>query len=334
MYSSSAIPAGALCALHPDRQAVGTCRRCGNFACGDCNQNGAQTLCPTCSLLLGPSQVPFSRENYDFSQVFDFAFNRFRPEWLNLTLAMLIFVFGSVVGSVVAQGFQMAGAVAGKDSQVVMIGLMAVGQVLGFFINLVIQGFLQLGLYRLFFDVIEGRKLDLGQMFTQVDKLLRHVGIQLVVAVGSTLVLMLLLVVPMVLVGVALASSGAGLEDGMKQVVTNPLFWVAFVGVFVVFLPVVMVITIVMQFASLELVYSNCGALEAIGRAWRLGEGHRMTLLLYYFMSGMLALVGVIAFCVGIIPAMALGQLFIATTFQTLRNGSGLPTPDSAVASR
>jgi hypothetical protein len=47
---SQAIIDGARCALHPEREAVGTCKRCGNFACSDCSAPvyDASTMCITC----------------------------------------------------------------------------------------------------------------------------------------------------------------------------------------------------------------------------------------------------------------------------------------------
>ena len=43
--------AGARCAIHPDRSAQGTCKRCGNFACVECNTSGLDSdpLCITCA---------------------------------------------------------------------------------------------------------------------------------------------------------------------------------------------------------------------------------------------------------------------------------------------
>ena len=42
---------GARCALHPDRAAIGTCKRCGSFACDECDQAGfdSSTVCVTCA---------------------------------------------------------------------------------------------------------------------------------------------------------------------------------------------------------------------------------------------------------------------------------------------
>ena len=50
--------AGACCAIHPDRPAEGTCSRCGNFACSDCNATGLGpgVLCTTCAQTVGVSR--------------------------------------------------------------------------------------------------------------------------------------------------------------------------------------------------------------------------------------------------------------------------------------
>lgn len=43
--------AGARCAVHPERQAQGTCKRCGNYACEQCNAAGfdSGTVCVACA---------------------------------------------------------------------------------------------------------------------------------------------------------------------------------------------------------------------------------------------------------------------------------------------
>lgn len=43
--------AGARCARHPERQAQGICKRCGNFACAECDAAGfdSGTVCITCA---------------------------------------------------------------------------------------------------------------------------------------------------------------------------------------------------------------------------------------------------------------------------------------------
>jgi hypothetical protein len=50
--------AGARCAIHPDRLAEGTCKRCGNFACAECSAAGfdAGTLCVTCASTVAESR--------------------------------------------------------------------------------------------------------------------------------------------------------------------------------------------------------------------------------------------------------------------------------------
>jgi hypothetical protein len=48
----------ARCAVHPDRRAEGTCKRCGNYACAECNAIGFDSgvLCLQCAQSVGESR--------------------------------------------------------------------------------------------------------------------------------------------------------------------------------------------------------------------------------------------------------------------------------------
>lgn len=47
----------ASCAQHPDRVALATCERCGNFMCAECNLSGQSRLCPRCREVQGGTTV-------------------------------------------------------------------------------------------------------------------------------------------------------------------------------------------------------------------------------------------------------------------------------------
>jgi hypothetical protein len=51
----------AACAIHPDRQAVTTCMRCGTFACEEClsESPSGETLCSACVARAETSQLPW-----------------------------------------------------------------------------------------------------------------------------------------------------------------------------------------------------------------------------------------------------------------------------------
>ena len=52
-------PTGAVCAHHPDVPAVATCRRCGNFLCGDCTELvGESPHCAPCVAFLRQAARP------------------------------------------------------------------------------------------------------------------------------------------------------------------------------------------------------------------------------------------------------------------------------------
>ena len=65
---------GARCAVHPDREALGACRRCGNFACQACGTELAKGLvCAACAETVAGSRyhaVPVGR--FAFFQVATF----------------------------------------------------------------------------------------------------------------------------------------------------------------------------------------------------------------------------------------------------------------------
>lgn len=44
----TAPPPGAMCAVHPELLATGTCARCGNFTCAQCAPPGGEGLCTAC----------------------------------------------------------------------------------------------------------------------------------------------------------------------------------------------------------------------------------------------------------------------------------------------
>src|SRR5688572_28274214 len=84
-------PAGARCAVHTVSEALAVCTRCGNYMCGACSLSGRSAQCDTCRERAGGSAFPFSRERWQFAELFDYCWARFKAEWLTLSLAALIF---------------------------------------------------------------------------------------------------------------------------------------------------------------------------------------------------------------------------------------------------
>ncbi len=333
-------PTGALCAVHPDRVADSVCARCGNFSCVECSENRAQQLCPSCRQTIG--SFPYSRDNFDFSRVWNFSFEAWRRELVMLGVcAFICLVLGST-GTLVSNVFTQP-AMAGLSKQggtpdfIGAAVLLFIGVVVSTAANLVVQGIGIMGLIRVALDTLHGRKPDLNRMFSQMKKLGRYVLVQVIIVFGlggSALLAAGVLFGAAVLVGGGSVTSLSGLErafDGPAPFLVVGLGSLLLLVVFVY-------LSLPLTFAPWELIYSDCSAMEALRRAWTLGDGFRAETFGYSFVVGLASLVltlaGILALCIGLIVAvpiaMALQYLVLGGLFLSLRNGSSLPAPTEA----
>jgi hypothetical protein len=327
MQDPQSVGFGAKCAIHPDRVASRTCSRCGNFTCDECNVTGTEAMCPTCRGLVGGETFPFTRSNFTFDSIWNFAFERWKQEWVMLSVCVLIFVaVGFVVGlfNGVFQGIArvIIGERGGAAAQGIIIG---VSTLMSQVISTLVQGAFQMGLFRIYIDVLNGRKADVNRLFSQLPKLGRYIL--------QTLLIVFVAIVPLLLylgllAVVAAAASGASLAhlDHLGRDF-KPIAAVILILGFLALIPVMIYFGLPLQFATMELVYGDTQPMESIRRAFKITDGFRLSIFGFGFIAGLIAMVGVFACCVGVLPAVALSQLILTSLYLALRNGSGLPPP-------
>ncbi len=82
--------------------------------CDECCLGGSELSCPKCRALLGEG-FPYSRDNHDFSRLWDFSFAAWKREWVMLSVGFVI-LFGVQIGvGLVGNVFQaIVGAIVGK----------------------------------------------------------------------------------------------------------------------------------------------------------------------------------------------------------------------------
>ncbi|HEX4621104.1 MAG TPA: B-box zinc finger protein, partial [Myxococcaceae bacterium] len=195
---------GARCAIHGDVAATLICDRCGNFMCSECSLGGTRSICPSCAALVGTGAFPFTRDNWEFGKVWDFAWSAFKREWLMLSVAVLISILipGMIVA--VANGIQSVVTSASKS-----IAAAAIGTLVSQLITTLVQALFEMGLVRICLDVLAGQKADIGRLFSQFSK----AGVMIV----QKLLLFAIFLVPLtgyfaVLTGVAVAMSGGSID--------------------------------------------------------------------------------------------------------------------------
>ncbi len=302
--------AGARCALHPMQVAVATCERCGNFMCTDCNQQGAARNCPTCRQLLQGGTFPLSRSTFSFDGLWNHSFALFKKQWVLLSLVQLI-VFGiNFAFSMVQQG---SALLEGKAAIVFLV--------VTYVASILVQGALTLGSYKVAIVAHETGQVDMALIGSQFKRLLAYVG--MIIVMGF---IYLAAMIPTFLISgaVLFATKGSQSIDQMFQgsggILTVIVFGLGATATMVALLP--------LTFAPIELAHDErCGPIEAIGRAWRVGSGFRGHTIITGLVSILVLIVGVLACCIGLLPAAGLVTLLFTGLYLAARKGSDVETP-------
>jgi hypothetical protein len=309
----------ARCAIHPTLGATGTCDRCGNFMCEICSQRGSQKFCPTCRQRTGETAFPLRRDTWSVSALWDYCFETFKRDWLMLSVAMLV---GMGVSMVANFAGNIAGVVMQVTDSVVVTGALLL---ITMSIQVVVQGVMGLGMMRVAFDVLEGGGVDIGRLFSQWTKAGRYV----VTVLLAGLVLVLPLVLLFFVLGfVGLVAQGVTVADIVSGQVFNAkelALPFALMGTFLVTFIPLMYFSLPLYLLQAELAFNDdVTPVQALRNCYTLARGQRLSLVGVLLITSLVGFVGLLACSVGLLPALALGQLLVAGLYLSLRNGSEL----------
>ncbi len=318
-------PTVATCARHPDRAATATCERCGSFTCDECNVGRTSQWCQACRELVGT--FPFARDNWTFDKLWDFTWAAFKRDWLMLSVGVLIYLgvsmVVSMIGNVMQQPFMPKTFKGLEDISPGLIATMLITQVLA----IAGQGTFEMGLYRIYLDVLQGGKADVARIVSQLPKLGRYIAQKLVLFAVTMAVVGVLAGIFFAAVGGVSAFFRGGPGEGTL---------VAGISLLVVAILVLTIVLLPLQvFATPELVFNDgVGAIDALKNAWAIGSGKRLWIFLFGLLAGVLAVVGMVLCCLPVLPAIALGQMLMTALYLALRKGSGLMQPVTAPGAR
>ncbi|NVJ25151.1 hypothetical protein HUW62_28385 [Myxococcus sp. AM011] len=316
---------GASCPLHPDHLAQRTCTRCGNFMCDTCSEHGAQAHCPTCREREGLGRAfPLDRGNWSIGDLVEVCWDRFKREWVMLSVAAIIFFAASIMGSFISQMLSFIGGMAGSTTVIVLTTI--VGTVASY----VIQGMVGLGFTRMCLDVLQGQRADLGRMFSQLPKLVPYL---------LTMLLSFAVMLPVIIlcVGVALAvfvgMSGVSLAEldldsteSFTRAVTNtsPQVFVATfaVGIGLYIFPgmwLIMPLVLVQPAIANE---EAPGPVETLKRCFAAAKGQRLGMFGTMALGCVGLMVGIILCCLPVLPALGFFQLLLCGLYLSLSKGA------------
>jgi hypothetical protein len=292
---------GAWCALHPDQQATRTCARCGNFMCIVCSQGGEHTICPTCRERMGEGQgFPLRRDTWSFNALWDYCFAAFKQHWLIISAAILIVGGIGVLTNLVTRLVPLIGNLV--DSEAVTVILTIVATVA----QNVVQGVLGLGLSRMLLDVLQGKPPNIERVFSQFHK----AGTYLL----TLLLILLFALVPIggvtaIIVGLVSASREAG------PVIAIGIGVLAFIPLIYFVLPLVMLQP---EMAFREQLPSP---MQLLRNCYSYARGERLNILGVQLIGGLLVFAGLLACCIGAVPAAGLSSLLTTGLYLALSNG-------------
>ncbi|QSQ21004.1 hypothetical protein JY651_38260 [Pyxidicoccus parkwayensis] len=323
---------GALCAIHPERAASRICSRCANFMCEVCSDSGTQAMCPTCRERTGLNarNFPLSRDNWSMGALLETCWEAFTREWVMISVGVLIFFAGSVAGNVVSRALNTVG---GLSDHWAINGVFFVA---GLILSTVVQGLVTLGLMRMLFDVLEGRRVEVERIFTQFHK---AVPLLLTTLLIYALMLPLFVLVIGGMLG-ALAITGgldairsadwmgvSGGNDPSAELIRvlgtlGPSMGLMVLVGFALYVFPGMWLMMPLTLVQPELARSeNPQPLEVLRRCFAYSRGQRLPMVGIFLFGGVLVAAGVCLCCVGAIPAMGLFQLLIAGLYLTLSKG-------------
>lgn len=326
------VPGGAQCALHAGVPAQVVCARCGNFMCTICSVNGTEAQCPTCRDLR-PVAFPYDA-SADLGTLWNHVTTSFQREMAMCIVATIIFfalaMGGGLVANVISAIINAIFDVKMDPSNPLrdvrgLILSQGISQLIAMVVNLVVQGVALVGLYRVLIDVLVGKKADLARMFSQLHLLPRYLVMQLILFVGITVPILVyfggVAFVSLRLIGL----DWRHLDRFRPEQLVNPGFIGLLFASSLLVIAVSVVVLPVTLFSVPELVVGQCEPVEAIKRAWTLGDGQRLRTLGYSLVAGLVVLAGFIACCVGMLFALPVSYMLLLSLFLALRQSSSLP---------
>jgi hypothetical protein len=291
---------GARCAVHPELPADAVCARCGNYMCSTCSEQGSSKHCAECRARPDASSFPFSRDRYSLEGLIDFSLKRWKAHWLTLSLAVLIFVgitYAITMAGAFSTGLMPAfGGHADKAHAAASTAILVGTQILQIFMQI----WMQLGLFALLIDTLQGREPNLGTLFSRSGKLLSALG-----QLGLIYLGIVVLLLPFF--GIVLIKDQATQIKVGGGVALLELIPFAYIGIGLVF-------------SQIELAYNpDAGAISAMRTSLAMVSGHRWRVLGMILVFGLFAGAGALACCVGVIPSLSLAMTMSCALFLALR---------------
>ncbi len=185
----------------------------------------------------------------------------------------------------------------------VAIGLMAVGFVLAL-VAFIVRCWFVPGWIRLHRQVLETGADSFKVLFSGGDAFLRMLGWRLLyslIALGTFVA--------------AALPGGIVLGIGIAQEMNQTLLIAGGVLMVLLVLPVQIYVALGLALGNHALVLEGLGPVAALDRSWELARGNRITLAIFFFVTGLFSLLGLLLCCIGMFVTRAISEVGTTEAF-------------------
>lgn len=197
-----------------------------------------------------------------------------------------------------------------NQPEILLLGLQYGGQVVQNFLSTIVYAFFMGGMYHMALLQLKGEPISVGDLFEVGRFFPRLAGAAILKLLASLAGALLLLIPAGILVVVAVLPS---LRQG-GQPAPLPLVLALVSGLLAV-IPA-LVISALLMFTYPLIVHGRLGVIEAMGRSWSALKGQFIMASLFQFVAYLVAGLGVLACCVGVLFTMPLYPLAVAVLYR------------------
>ncbi len=204
---------------------------------------------------------------------------------------------GSQVGAALPIDLPTSGASIGAGELAIILGMLVVGMVCVLACGLALLAFrawIHAGYLRLHEQVLSTGVGDFGVLFGASDVFWNMAGYKVVralISLGTTLLALApgaLLLIP----GIAMESTALMVAGGVLMVL--------------LIVPVMIYVSLGLKFGEHAVSLDGCTTMGALEASWELARGNRLRMFFYLLVMGIIAMVGICMFCIGIIFTRAI----------------------------
>ncbi len=246
------------------------------------------------------------------------AWSRDLASWV---LAMILYLIGMgvVVGAQIAWGLVSGFQELSGDGSPAIAALDTVMDVFFQLLQTVVSGVFTLGFVAMAVRALNGKKANIGALFSQLSKVWKIVVQSIVVVLGIALIIL-----PIVVIIILMFVGPVTLDTPMSEITDKAGRPFAIAGL--VFLPIYVYILLGILFAQSELAFNDdSGPISAIVYSWRIARGRRLRIFSVGMVAALIMLGSAMLCGIGLLFGLPFATLLFVALYLALRNGADVP---------